>query len=199
MTRWPDAARLLGRACPRLATPSPTPFSCSIRAAPACSSSPSTCGRPQGTNSALPGLHHRRAIDPAAQGPRASAFRAPRNGSTICRTRPTRNSSPTTSTSTNRKAVVLRRADLRCGVTCSTSAVKAVNGDLSKKEEMRKAMQKAEFQIRARQFQVRQQPHPDPEFLSAGRDEGGEGDYVLKTVATIVKNNQDRLPRQVAR
>ncbi len=39
------------------------------------------------------------------------------------------------------------------------SAVTAVKGDLSKKEEMRKEMEKADFKSRARQLQIRQQPH----------------------------------------
>ena len=52
------------------------------------------------------------------------------------------------------------------------SAVVAVKGDTSKKEDMRKEMREGEFQVGARQFQVRQQPHADPELLSAGRGQG---------------------------
>ena len=52
------------------------------------------------------------------------------------------------------------------------SAVKAAGGDLTKKDAMRDAMRKAELRLGARALQIRQQPLPDPEFLSAG---GGEG------------------------
>ena len=53
------------------------------------------------------------------------------------------------------------------------SAVTAVKGDVAKKEEMRKEMEKADFKSGARQLQVRQQPHPDPELLSSGCGETG--------------------------
>ncbi len=59
---------------------------------------------------------------------------------------------------------------------------------------MRDEMRKVNFKSVARLVQVRQQPHPDPELLSAGRGEGGGQEFPLslKTVATIVKDSQDR-------
>ena len=52
------------------------------------------------------------------------------------------------------------------------SAVKAVKGNLSNKDALRKAMREGQLQVGARQLQVRQQPLPDPELLPAGRGEG---------------------------
>ena len=73
------------------------------------------------------------------------------------------------------------------------SAVAAIKGNLSDKAAVQKGAGEGRLQIGARRLQVRQQPHPDPELLSAGRGEGRQGDdFVLKTVATIVKNDQDR-------
>ena len=59
-------------------------------------------------------------------------------------------------------------ADTYDAVALINSAVTAVKGDLSNKEGMRKEMEKADFKSVPRQLQVRQQPHPDPEFLPAG-------------------------------
>ena len=52
------------------------------------------------------------------------------------------------------------------------SAVKAAGGDLTKKDAMRAAMRKADYGSVRGSLQVRQQPLPDPEFLSAGSGEG---------------------------
>ena len=49
------------------------------------------------------------------------------------------------------------------------SAVKAVKGDLSNKDEHAQGDGKGRLQVGARQLQVRPQPHPDPELLPAGR------------------------------
>ena len=52
------------------------------------------------------------------------------------------------------------------------SVVKAVKGDLTKKDEMRDAAAQGGLQVGARQLQVRAEPHPDPELLSAGSGQG---------------------------
>ncbi len=52
------------------------------------------------------------------------------------------------------------------------SAVVAVKGDLTNKDAMRDGDAEGELQVGARRLQVRQQPLPDPEFLSAGRGQG---------------------------
>ena len=52
------------------------------------------------------------------------------------------------------------------------SVVKAVNGDLSKKDEMRRAAEKADFKSVRGNFKFGPEPHPDPELLSAGYGEG---------------------------
>ena len=55
------------------------------------------------------------------------------------------------------------------------SAVKAVNGDLTKKDEHAQGDGEGRLQVGARRFQVRQQPHPDPELLPAGCREAADG------------------------
>jgi branched-chain amino acid transport system substrate-binding protein len=71
------------------------------------------------------------------------------------------------------------------------SAVAAVNGDLSKKEDIRKAMEKADFKSVRGNFKFGNNHIPIQNFYL--QDVVKEGDeYVLKTVATIVENYQDR-------
>jgi branched-chain amino acid transport system substrate-binding protein len=71
------------------------------------------------------------------------------------------------------------------------SAVVAVNGDLSKKEDMRKAMEKADFKSVRGNFKFGNNHVPIQNFYL--QDVVKEGDeYVLKKVATIVENYQDR-------
>jgi len=71
------------------------------------------------------------------------------------------------------------------------SAVKAVNGDLSKKDDMRKAMEKANFKSVRGDFKFGNNHIPIQNFYLQDAVKQGD-DYVLKTVATIVKNDQDR-------
>ena len=71
------------------------------------------------------------------------------------------------------------------------SAVLAVNGDLSKKEEMRKAMEKADFKSVRGNFKFGNNHIPIQNFYLQDVVKQGD-DYVLKTVATIVENDQDR-------
>jgi branched-chain amino acid transport system substrate-binding protein len=71
------------------------------------------------------------------------------------------------------------------------SAVTAVNGDLSKKDDIRKAMEKADFKSVRGNFKFGNNHIPIQNFYL--QDVVKEGDeYVLKTVATIVENYQDR-------
>jgi branched-chain amino acid transport system substrate-binding protein len=71
------------------------------------------------------------------------------------------------------------------------SAVTAVHGDLSKKDEMRKEMEKADFKSVRGPFKYGNNHIPIQNFylqdVVKQRD-----DYVLKTVATIIENDQDR-------
>jgi branched-chain amino acid transport system substrate-binding protein len=71
------------------------------------------------------------------------------------------------------------------------SAVVAVNGDLSKKDEMRKAMEKADFKSVRGNFRFGNNHIPIQNFYLQDVVKQGD-DYVLKTVATIVENYQDR-------
>jgi branched-chain amino acid transport system substrate-binding protein len=70
-------------------------------------------------------------------------------------------------------------------------AVKAVHGDLSKKDEMRKQVEKAAFKSVRGNFKFGNNHIPIQNFYL--QDAVKEGDeYRLKTVATIVENDQDR-------
>jgi len=71
------------------------------------------------------------------------------------------------------------------------SAVIAVNGDLSKKDEMRKEMEKADFKSVRGNFKFGNNHIPIQNFYLQDAVKQGD-DYVLKTVATIVENDQDR-------
>ncbi len=76
-------------------------------------------------------------------------------------------------------------------VSLLNSAVTAVNGDLSKKEEMRKEMEKADFKSVRGNFKFGNNHIPIQNFYLQDVVKEGD-DYVLKTVATIVENDQDR-------
>ena len=86
--------------------------------------------------------------------------------------------------------VILWRADY-VAVSLLNSAVTAVNGDLTKKEEMRKAMEKADFKSVRGNFKFGNNHIPIQNFYLQDLVKQGN-DYVLKTVATIVENDQDR-------
>ena len=71
------------------------------------------------------------------------------------------------------------------------SAITAVKGDLSKKDEMRREMEKANFKSVRGNFKFGNNHVPIQNFYL--QDVVKEGDaYVLKTAATIVENYQDR-------
>jgi branched-chain amino acid transport system substrate-binding protein len=71
------------------------------------------------------------------------------------------------------------------------SAVTAVKGDLSNKEGMRKEMEKADFKSVRGHFKFGNNHIPIQNFYLQDAVKQGD-DYVLKTVATIVENDQDR-------
>ncbi|MBS0532193.1 MAG: ABC transporter substrate-binding protein [Proteobacteria bacterium] len=72
------------------------------------------------------------------------------------------------------------------------SAVVAVKGDTSKKEEMRKAMEKADFKSVRGAFKFGNNHMPIQNFYLQDVVKGTDGELGLKTVATIVKDSQDR-------
>ena len=72
------------------------------------------------------------------------------------------------------------------------SAVVAVKGDTSKKEEMRKAMEKADFKSVRGAFKFGNNHIPIQNFYLQDVVKGADGQLGLKTVATIVKDSQDR-------
>src|SRR6516162_4802564 len=71
------------------------------------------------------------------------------------------------------------------------SAVTAVKGDLSNKEGMRKEMEKANFKSVRGNFKFGPNHIPIQNFYLQDAVKQGD-DYVLKTVATIVENDQDK-------
>jgi branched-chain amino acid transport system substrate-binding protein len=72
------------------------------------------------------------------------------------------------------------------------SAVKSVNGDVSKKAEMQKAMEKADFKSVRGNFKFGNNHFPIQNFYLQDVVKDANGELVLKTVATIVENDQDR-------
>src|SRR3954466_3887981 len=72
------------------------------------------------------------------------------------------------------------------------SAVAAVKGDTSKKDEMRKEMEKANFKSVRGDFKFGKNHIPIQNFYLQDVVKNAEGKLVLKTVATIVEDNQDR-------
>lgn len=71
------------------------------------------------------------------------------------------------------------------------SAVTAVKGDLSNKDGMRKEMEKADFKSVRGDFKFGNNHIPIQNFYLQDVVKGADGTLSLKTVATIVKDNQD--------
>jgi len=71
------------------------------------------------------------------------------------------------------------------------SAVAATKGDLADKEALRKAMEKADFKSVRGNFKFGNNHIPIQNFYLQDVVKDAKGDYVLKTVATIIKDYQD--------
>jgi branched-chain amino acid transport system substrate-binding protein len=72
------------------------------------------------------------------------------------------------------------------------SAVTAVKGDLTDKEGMRKEMEKADFKSVRGNFKFGNNHIPIQDFYLQEARKEDDGSYALHTVATIVKNDQDK-------
>lgn len=72
------------------------------------------------------------------------------------------------------------------------SAVVAVKGDTSKKDAMKAEMEKANFKSLRGAFKYGKNHIPVQSFYLQDVVKDGEGQLSLKTVATIVENDQDR-------
>jgi branched-chain amino acid transport system substrate-binding protein len=72
------------------------------------------------------------------------------------------------------------------------SAVVATKGNLSDKEALRKAMEKADFKSVRGGFKFGHNHMPIQNFYLQEAVKDASGEFVLKTVATIVKDNQDQ-------
>jgi branched-chain amino acid transport system substrate-binding protein len=71
------------------------------------------------------------------------------------------------------------------------SGLKAVNGDMTKRDDLRKALEKADFKSVRGNFKFGPNHIPIQSFYLQDVVKQGD-DYVLKTVATIVENDQDK-------
>ena len=71
------------------------------------------------------------------------------------------------------------------------SAVAATKGDLTDKEALRKAMEKADFKSVRGNFKFGNNHIPIQNFYLQDVVKDAKGDFVLKTVATIIKDYQD--------
>ena len=76
-------------------------------------------------------------------------------------------------------------------VSLLNSAVMAVKGDLSKKDEMRKEMEKADFKSVRGNFKFGNNHIPIQNYYLTNTVKDGD-EFLLKTVSTIVENDQDR-------
>jgi branched-chain amino acid transport system substrate-binding protein len=76
------------------------------------------------------------------------------------------------------------------------SAVTAVHGDLSNKEGMRKAMEKADFKSVRGDFKYGNNHIPIQNFYLQDAAKNADGNYSLHTVSLIVANDQDRFHDQ---
>ena len=76
------------------------------------------------------------------------------------------------------------------------SAIKAVKGDLSNKEGMRKEMEKADFKSVRGNFKYGNNHIPIQNFYLQDAVKNADGSFALKTVTTIVKDDQDKFHAQ---
>jgi branched-chain amino acid transport system substrate-binding protein len=72
------------------------------------------------------------------------------------------------------------------------SAVKGVNGDMSKKNEMRAAMRKAQYASVRGPYTYGNNHFPIQNFYLQEAVAGADGNYTLKTIATALTAHQDR-------
>ena len=77
------------------------------------------------------------------------------------------------------------------------SAVVAVKGDTDQEGRDEGRDGKGQLQVGARTVQIRQQPHPDPEFLPAGRGQGRRGPAGAENSGHHRQGRPGSLPRQV--
>ena len=71
------------------------------------------------------------------------------------------------------------------------SAVKAVNGDMSKKDEFRAALKKADFKSVRGKFRFGNNNFPIQDFYLQDTVKDSEGRLTLKTVETVLNDSQD--------
>lgn len=71
------------------------------------------------------------------------------------------------------------------------SALKAVNGDVSDKEGLRKALKKADFESVRGKFKFAQNNHPINDWYSRIVEKQADGTLVNKTVGVVLKDHSD--------
>jgi branched-chain amino acid transport system substrate-binding protein len=71
------------------------------------------------------------------------------------------------------------------------SAVKAVGGDMSKKDELRNALSKAAFSSNRGKFAYNTNHFPIQDYYVREVVKGGNGVLVTKTIETVMKDQKD--------
>ena len=146
--------------------------------------------RPEGPDPALHRVHHRLAVAAAAEGPRARRPRRAAVGERSAERRPTRSTSPTTGPSTRpTRRSTARRPMTRCR--CSTAWSRRSRAISPRRTRCATRCEKADFKSVRGNFKFGPNHIPIQNFYL--QDAVKEGDeYRLKTVATIVENDQDK-------
>jgi branched-chain amino acid transport system substrate-binding protein len=150
----------------------------------------------------ITGLHHRRAVDTAAEG---SAIGVPGAQEWVndLPNEPTRNSSPITSPNTTLRPSYYG-AQTYDAAGLINSAITAVKGDLSAERRHAQGDGKGRLQVGARPLHLRQQPHADRELLSAGCGEAGRrlraqdgGDHCRERSGPLPRQMPDEIGSRV--
>ena len=144
--------------------------------------------RPQGPDPALHRVHHRLAVAAAAQG---SGLGIPGAQQWVRDLPNDGNKEYVDDFRAKYKAT--RRSTARRPMTPSPLLDSVVRRSRATSPRRRDAPRGGEgrLQVGARQLQVRAEPHPDPELLSPGSGQERRV-FRMKTVATIVENDQDK-------
>ena len=159
---------------------------------PLASSPQSICaGRHQGADAALYGFHHRRIVAAAAEGQCGRRSRRAGMGQ-----RSAERAEQEVLEDYRKKYPGLRPtyygAQAYDAAQLINSAVVAVKGDTGKKDAMKAEMEKADFRSLRGPFKYGNNHIPVQNFYLQNVMKDADGTLSLKTIATIVKDDQDR-------
>ena len=141
---------------------------------------------------ALHRLYHRRIVAAAAEGKCARRSRRAGMGQRPAERARTSSSSPTTARNTPACARPFTARKSYDAAQLINSAVVAVKGDTRKKDAMKAEMEKANFKSLRGPFKYGNNHIPIQNFYLQDVVKDADGQLSLKTVATIVKDDQDR-------